>query len=231
MGADKNQSDTDTVLKTIAQGRERTNLLRKWEQRTIAYFVQRLPSWMTSNMLTGIGFFGSIVTFLSFVLAHYVHGYCLLIGVLGFFISWFGDSLDGRVAYYRNKPRKWYGFSLDFTIDWIGIVLMGMGFIVYVSDVWEIIGFLFVVLYGWEMMTALLRYKVTNKYSIDSGLLGPTEARVVISAILVLEVFVNTSIIYSSALACVILFISNIVETNRILKLADIQDKEENRNG
>jgi len=231
MGADKNQSDTDTVLKTIAQGRERTNLLRKWEQRTIAYFVQRLPSWMTSNMLTGIGFFGSIVTFLSFVLAHYVHGYCLLIGVLGFFISWFGDSLDGRVAYYRNKPRKWYGFSLDFTIDWIGIVLMGMGFIVYVSDVWEIIGFLFVVLYGWEMMTALLRYKVTNKYSIDSGLLGPTEARVVISAILVLEVFVNTSIIYSSALACVILFISNILETNRILKLADIQDKEENRNG
>jgi len=231
MDADKNQSDTDTVLKTIAQGRERTNLLRKWEQRTIAYFVQRLPSWMTSNMLTGIGFFGSIVTFLSFVLAHYVHGYCLLIGVLGFFISWFGDSLDGRVAYYRNKPRKWYGFSLDFTIDWIGIVLMGMGFIVYVSDVWEIIGFLFVVLYGWEMMTALLRYKVTNKYSIDSGLLGPTEARVVISAILVLEVFVNTSIIYSSALACVILFISNIVETNRILKLADIQDKEENRNG
>lgn len=230
MGADKNQSDTDTVLKTFAQGRERTNLLRKWEQRTIAYFVQRLPSWMTSNMLTGIGFFGSIVTFLSFVLAHYVHGYCLLIGVLGFFISWFGDSLDGRVAYYRNKPRKWYGFSLDFTIDWIGIVLMGMGFIVYVSDVWEIIGFLFVVLYGWEMMTALLRYKVTNKYSIDSGLLGPTEARVVISAILVLEVFVNTSIIYSSALACVILFISNIVETNRILKLADIQDKEENRN-
>lgn len=231
MDADKNQSDIDAVLKTIAQGRERTNLLRKWEQRTIAYFVQRLPSWMTSNMLTGIGFFGSIVTFLSFVLAHYVHGYCLLIGVLGFFISWFGDSLDGRVAYYRNKPRKWYGFSLDFTIDWIGIVLMGMGFIVYVSDVWEIIGFLFVVLYGWEMMTALLRYKVTNKYSIDSGLLGPTEARVVISAILVLEVFVNTSIIYSSALACVILFISNIVETNRILKLADIQDKEENRNG
>mgnify|MGYP003809460577 FL=1 len=231
MDADKNQSDIDAVLKTIAQGRERTNLLRKWEQRTIAYFVQRLPSWMTSNMLTGIGFFGSIVTFLSFVLAHYVHGYCLLIGVLGFFISWFGDSLDGRVAYYRNKPRKWYGFSLDFTIDWIGIVLMGMGFIVYVSDVWEIIGFLFVVLYGWEMMTALLRYKVTNKYSIDSGLLGPTEARVVISAILVLEVFVNTSIIYSSALACVILFISNILETNRILKLADIQDKEENRNG
>ena len=43
MGADKNQSDTDTVSKTIAQGRERTNLLRKWEQRTIAYFVQRLP--------------------------------------------------------------------------------------------------------------------------------------------------------------------------------------------
>ena len=163
MGADKNQSDIDAVLKTIGQGRERTNLLRKWEQRTIAYFVQRLPSWMTSNMLTGIGFLGSLVTFSSFVLAHYVHGYCLLIGVLGFFISWFGDSLDGRVAYYRNTPRKWYGFSLDITVDWITDILIGIGYMVYVGSPWYLIGYGFIVMYGWEMITTLLRYKITDK--------------------------------------------------------------------
>jgi len=224
---------TKNVQKIISADRERTNILRKPEQKTIAYLVQHIPSWMSSDMLTSIGFSGSIITFIGFLLATYVNHFFLLLGVLGYAVSWFGDSLDGRVAYYRNKPRKWYGFSLDFTADWLGIILMGLGFVVYVDGPWEIIGFLFVVLYGWEMITALLRYKVTGKYSIDSGLLGPTEVRIVISLILVLEVFVKDSIIYISAVSAAILFIMNIIDTKKLLKLADECDnleKEQKRN-
>ena len=51
----------------------RTNLLRKPEQKTIAFLVQRIPSWISSNMLTAIGFFGNIIVFLSFILATYLH--------------------------------------------------------------------------------------------------------------------------------------------------------------
>ncbi|HRU63539.1 MAG TPA: CDP-alcohol phosphatidyltransferase [Paludibacteraceae bacterium] len=215
------------MVKTISEGRTRTNLLRKYEQSTLAYLVQRIPAWMSSDMLTAIGFLGSVIVFLSFILAVYVNRYLLLVGVLGFVISWFGDSLDGRVAYYRHKPRKWYGFSLDITVDWLGVILMGAGFIVYAISPWKIIGFLFVGLYGWEMITALLRYKIINQYSIDSGAFGPTEVRILISLILVLEVIFKNSIIYTSSLACLILLIMNILETKKILQLADERDKNE----
>ena len=226
MELENNHSTTD-VLKIISQDRSRTNLLKKAEQRTIAFLVQRIPSWITSDILTGIGFFGSIIILLSFILATYFSVAYLLLGVVGFMICWFGDSLDGRIAYYRNKQRKWYGFALDITTDWIGIVLMGWGFVIYIDSEWEIIGFCFVILYGWEMLTTLLRYKITNKYSIDSGLFGPTEVRIVISIILILEVLLKGSILYSAALACALLFITNITDTNKLLKLANDRDIEE----
>jgi len=223
----ENNLSTSEVLKIISQDRGRTNLLKFYEQRTLAYLVQKIPSWISSDMLTAIGFSGSILIFISFILASYFGEVYLLLGVLGFMICWFGDSLDGRIAYFRNKQRKWYGFTLDITADWIGIVLMGWGFVIYMDDQWEILGFCFVILYGWEMMTTLLRYKITNKYSIDSGLFGPTEVRIVISIILVMEVVLKGSIVYSAALACALLLITNIIDTNKLLKMANDRDIEE----
>ena len=219
--------ETKKAESLIAQGRVRTNILHNVEQKSIAYLVQKIPAWMSSDMLTAIGFVGSVIVFLSFVLGAFISRYFLLLGILGFMVSWFGDSLDGRIAYYRNKPRKWYGFSLDITVDWLGIILMGAGFIVYAPSYWKIIGFLFVVLYGWEMITALLRYKITEQYSIDSGSFGPTEVRILISLILILEVIVKDSILYTSALACLVLLIMNFLETGKILKSADERDKKE----
>jgi heme exporter protein D len=102
-----------------------------------------------------------------------------------------------------------------------------LGFMIYVSSTYKIIGVLFVVLYGWEILTAQLRYKITGKYSIDSGILGPTEVRIIISLILISEVLLNDSIIYLSSIACVILLITNILDTRKLLKAANMRDEEE----
>ncbi|MDR1593477.1 MAG: CDP-alcohol phosphatidyltransferase [Prevotellaceae bacterium] len=206
--------------------------MKKHEQNLLAFLVQHIPSWINSDMLTAIGLAGSFVTAASFILASYFHRSMLLFGVLGFALNWFGDSLDGRLAYYRNKPRKWYGFSLDFTVDWLTNILIGLGYIVYVDKWgrWELLGFGFVVLYGWAMITALLRYKIIDKYTIDSGIFGPTEVRVIISLFLAFEVIWKGSIIYSGILACVILFIINIIDSLKLLKIADNRDKEEKNN-
>lgn len=217
----------DEIVKVISADRERTNILRKPEQKTIAYLVKRIPSWMNSDMLTAIGFSGNILTFISFLLATYINTFYLLLGVLGYAISWFGDSLDGRIAYYRQKARKWYGFALDITVDWLGIILMGLGFVVYVEGPWEIIGFGFVVLYGWEMITTLVRYKITGKYSIDSGAFGPTEVRIILCLIFITEVIFKGSILYISVIVTAILFVTNIIDTVKLLKLADDCDNRE----
>lgn len=218
------------VVKVIAEGRTRTNLFKNSEQKFIAYLVQRMPNWLSSDMLTAIGFFGSILTFVSFIIAYYVHPTYLLLGVVGYFVCWFGDSLDGRIAYYRHKPRKWYGYALDITVDWLGVILMGIGFVVYVDGVWEFIGIAFVVLYGWEMITTTVKYKITGKYSIDSGIFGPTEVRIILSIIFIVEVLFHNSILYISIVATFLLFVSNIINTKKLLKLADELDKSEKNN-
>jgi phosphatidylglycerophosphate synthase len=218
-------SKINEILEAISRDRIRTNLLNTYEQRAIAYLVQRIPSWISSNMLTAIGFTGSILVFVSFILAAYFSRSFLLLGVAGFLISWFGDSLDGRIAYYRNKPRKLYGFVLDITIDWIGIILIGCGFIVYSDGFWELLGYGFVVMYGWEMIIVLMRYKITGEYSIDAGKFSPTEARILISAIMILEVLLPSSIHYTASAAVIILFIINVVDTNRLLSKANSLEK------
>jgi len=215
------------VIKSVFSDRARTNLLKNQEQIAISWLVQRIPSFVSSNLLTAIGFFGNMIVSGSFILAAYLSRSYLLLGLLGFVISWFGDSLDGRLAYYRKKPRKLYGFALDITIDWISIFLIGFGYIFYAEGVWELFGYGFVVMYGWEMIIALIRYKITGRYSIDSGLMGPTEVRIIIGIIMVAEVFLPGSLSYTAGVVVIALFIFNVIDTRKLLRVADDIDKKE----
>jgi len=222
--------ETLRILEKISKDRPRTNLLKNYEQKALVFLVQRIPKWVTSDMLTLFGFIGSIIVLLSFILATYIHKDFLLLSVLGFAINWFGDSLDGRLAFYRNLSRKWYGFSLDLTMDWLSTILIGAGYMIYVGGYWELLGFGFVVMYGWAMITALLRFKVTDRYTIDAGLFGPTEVRIMISAILIAEVLLHNSILYCGIFACAALLLVNLIETMKLLGVADKRDMEE-KNG
>ena len=215
------------VLRNVFGDRTRTNLLKKQEEMAISWLVQRIPSFITSNMLTGIGFFGNMIVCASFVLASFFSRSFLLLGLLGFAISWFGDSLDGRLAYYRNKPRRKYGFTLDITIDWISIILIGLGYIIYAEGAWKMLGYGFVVLYGWEMIIALIRLNITGKYSIDSGKMGPTEVRIVIGLIMIAEVLLPGSLIYSAFVVVIALLFVNVLDTRYLLRIADDIDKKE----
>jgi phosphatidylglycerophosphate synthase len=226
----ESKKKTDNILKVISADRQRTNLLKNIEQKALAYLVQRIPAWVTPDMLTTFGLSGSILIAASFVLAAKIDHSFLLLGVLGFIISWFGDSLDGRTAYYRNKPRKQYGFALDITIDWIGIISIGCGYMIYARKPWDLLGYIFVVFYGWEMIIALIRYKLTGKYSIDAGKLGPTEARIILMSIFVAEALIPDSIFYLLGMAVLLVFTVNIIDTRRLLLLADQLDKQEKKN-
>ena len=224
--------ETERALKMISTDRVRTNLLVKPEQRALAFLVQRIPSWISSDMLTFIGFLGSLTVMLGFILAAYIHKNYLLLGILGLMINWFGDSLDGRIAFYRKKSRKWYGFSLDLSVDWINIILIGWGYIIYAEGYWEMMGYGFVVFYGWAIINTLIKYKITGEYAIDPGLFGPTEGRILVSAILVLEVLIVGSIGYSLALLTAFIFVINIFDFRKLLRLADgkdIKKKEERK--
>ena len=218
------------INKKLFQDRKRTNILSNLEQRFISYLVPRIPNSLSSDGLTAIGLFGSLMILGSFLLAEYVNINFLLLGVVGFFILWFGDSLDGRIAYYRNKSRKWYGFALDIIMDWISTVFIGLGYVFYATGDFKYLGFTLVALYGWAMIISQLRYKVTDLYTIDAGLFGPTEIRVVICLVFVLEVVFPGSIDYSVLLICITLFFINLSDSRNLLKLGDLRDKQEKMN-
>ena len=210
----------------ISQDRKRTNILHDHELSLIAYLVERLPKWMTSNMLTSIGLMGNILVGLLMFVASIYGPIWLLLTPLAFFINWFGDSLDGRLAYYRGTPRKWFGFCLDIVVDWLGIIAIGLGYYSYVAPGWKLIGFIFVVLYGAEMIISQLRYKVTDKYSIDSGLLGPTEVRIILALLFCSEFFITGSIHWIGLAVSIVLLIAFLTDFRQLLQLVDQRDIE-----
>jgi phosphatidylglycerophosphate synthase len=220
-------SEDNPGPEAVFKDRERTNILRTAEQAALYFLVNRTPGFITPNILTGIGMAGSVMVLLGFLLASYVNINYLLLGIVGLAVNWIGDSLDGRIAYFRNIPRKWYGFSLDIIMDWISVALIGAGYIVYSKDIFELFGFTLVVFYGWAMIIAQLRYKITDKYSIDSGVAGPTEIRIVIAFILLLEVLIPGSLDYCIIAICIALFIVNLIDTNKLLDLGDLRDQAE----
>lgn len=215
------------IDKKLFADRKRTNVLSDPEQRFITYLLPKIPNWISSDGLTAIGFFGSLMILISFLLGEYVDRSLLLLGIVGFFVQWFGDSLDGRIAFYRNKSRKWYGFALDIVMDWVSTVLIGLGYVFYAAEDFKYSGFALVALYGWAMIISQLRYKITDKYTIDAGLVGPTEIRVIICLVLLLEIFIPFSINYSVIAICIILFFINLVDTKKLLDLGDERDKAE----
>lgn len=226
---DSKITEEQAIKNRLFKDRKRTNILQAPEQTFISYLVQRVPKSITPNILTAIGMLGSILVLLGFVLADYSYHSFLWLGIIGLFVNWFGDSLDGRIAYYRNIPRKWYGFSLDIIMDWLGTVLIGLGYFFYAGETYNVIGFIFVVLYGWSMIIAQLRYKITDIYTIDAGLVGPTEVRVIIALILLIELIFANTMQYYTGIICIVLFIINTVDTKKLLKLGDDRDLEEKK--
>ncbi|KDN54296.1 CDP-alcohol phosphatidyltransferase family protein [Flavobacterium seoulense] len=217
----------NAITQRTFSDRKRTNILKKAEQLTIVFLLPKVPKFISPNILTFIGTLGSGFVFLAFVLGTYFTNWYLLLGIIGLAINWLGDSLDGRLAYYRNIPRRWYGFALDIIADWIGIVFIGFGYYIYAENGTQIIAFAFVALYGWSIIISQLRYKITDEYSIDSGFVGPTELRFIIALILISEVLFQGAITYLAGLITAILFVINVIDSLKLLKLGDLKDKNQ----
>jgi hypothetical protein len=151
------------------------------------------------------------------------------LAIFGFAINWFGDSLDGRIAYFRETPRKWYGFALDSIMDWLSLVFMGIGYFYYIQDEYKILVFTFCCAYAWSVVIVHIRYKITNIYTIDTGILGPTEVRIIICLVILAEMLFNGSMKVFSVVVNVILIATNIIDTYKLIQLGnerDVRDRQ-----
>lgn len=219
-------TNSPVLIRVKPQERQRSNWLMAQEQRAIAWLCSRIPVSISSNALTGIGILGSVLVGLVLLLGKNQREW-LWLGIVGLAVNWFGDSLDGRLAYYRKRPRKWYGFALDLMSDWISLSCVTLALAYYLP--WPIVPQLLAAAYGARMLLALMHYKITQEYSIDSGKLGPTEARLVMATAFVAEFFVPSSLLWLSLLGLLMLSAVNAFELRQVLQLADARDRAERR--
>src|SRR5690606_2434876 len=167
---------------------------------------------------TAIGFMGSLTAMCAMPLGAYLDRPLLLLAIVGFAIKWYGDYLDGRDAHHRNQPSNCFGLPLAITMDWMSTATSGLGYLVYPRGYAEFSAYFLVVLYCWARIIAQLRYKVTDRYRIDSGLFGPTEVRIIISLILLGEVIFPGLMRYLVWILCAVLGIINLLDTRKLLK-------------
>lgn len=166
-------------VETDVTSQRRVNdiLLGPLERPALAWLVARMPPCMTPDILTAIGVSGSLAIFLGYVLTHLHPGF-LWLASLGFAINWFGDSLDGTLARYRDIQRPRYGFFVDHTMDAVSQVLIfvGLGLSPYVRlD----IACLALISYLLVSVLTYVRACVDGVFRISYTKVGPTEMRVI----------------------------------------------------
>src|SRR5438105_1300572 len=88
--------------------RSNTGLLAGAEKRVLLWIAARLPAWVTSDHLTGLGFVALVMVGASFALSSRLPAMLWWV-VFWLSVNWFGDSLDGTVARVRRQLRPRYG--------------------------------------------------------------------------------------------------------------------------
>lgn len=106
--------------------RIQTSLLNNAEKKVLVWLAQRMPKWVTSDMLTFVGFLGALVIATGYALSNLSLNW-LWLASFGFLVNWFGDSLDGSLARVRGTQRKTYGFFIDHNVDVINETIMFIG--------------------------------------------------------------------------------------------------------
>ena len=152
-------------------------LLGPLERPALHWLAAHMPAWVTPDICTVVGLLGALLTMISYGLSNYNPNY-LWLASLGFFINWFGDSLDGTLARYRRIERPRYGFYIDHIIDVVcqGLIFLGLGLTPYVSFN---ISCLALISYLMLSILVYVRTYVAGEFKISYGGLGPTESRVV----------------------------------------------------
>src|ERR1700741_1298251 len=98
-----------TNMDTPRETRIQSSLLAGVEKRALVWMAARLPAWVGSDHLKGLGAFAMLGAGLAFYVAP-SQPLALVAVVLCLGVNWFGDSLDGTLARVRHQERPRYGF-------------------------------------------------------------------------------------------------------------------------
>lgn len=163
----------------LTAGRRLESFTSRAEKNALLWLVARTPLWINSDHLTVLGFAAQLLAGAAYGLARW-NRYALLIVIVALVLNWFGDSLDGTLARYRQQQRPRYGFYVDHMVDSIGaLALMAglavSGFIHPHVAIGLLIGFLLL-----SIQSYLATYTL-GEFRLSFWHFGPTELRILLT--------------------------------------------------
>jgi archaetidylinositol phosphate synthase len=155
------------------------SLLAGPEKRLLTWIAQHIPSWITSDHFTVLGFLAQILAGLFYTLARWNRS-SLLAVVFCLALNWLGDSLDGTLARVREQQRPAYGFYVDHMIDSLGALCLmtGLALSSYMHPHLAIA--LLVVFLLLSIQSYLAAYTL-GEFHLSFWRFGPTELRLLLA--------------------------------------------------
>jgi archaetidylinositol phosphate synthase len=163
------------------------------ERKVLAWLCERLPAWVTPDLLTLLALAAGVLIAVSYACTGYSKNF-LWLASLGLVLHWFGDSLDGSLARHREIERPRYGYFVDHSLDTLVelIVGIGIGLSPFVRMDCALFG---VCAYLVMSVSVNIRTCVTGVFQISYGKFGPTELRVLIIILNAVFYFVDNPVI------------------------------------
>ena len=168
--------------------RIQTSFLNAAEKKALVWLANRQPRWMTSDILTFIGFLGAVIIAVGYALSGWKLAF-LWLSSFGWVLNWYGDSLDGTLARVRKQQRPVYGFFIDHTVDCINesIMIIGLGMTPFMSFD---IAMLCLVSYLLISVYVYISAHLKGEFKLTYGKMGPTELRVILIIVNTLWFFI-----------------------------------------
>jgi phosphatidylglycerophosphate synthase len=159
--------------------RQQESILSPLEKKTLQWLARRMPPWVNSDHLTLLGFLGMAAAGVCYALARW-NPLALAAAVVCLGINWFGDSLDGTLARYRNRQRPRYGFYVDHIVDSFGALFLigGLGFSGYMTGT---VAMALLIAYFLLAIELYLATYCVGVFKLSFSIWGPTELRIVLA--------------------------------------------------
>ena len=169
-----------SMVEFAEAARVATNPLAGLERRCLIWLANRLPRWITSDILTTLALGAMALTGLAYALSPR-HPGALFLAIVGLGLNWFGDSLDGTVARVRRQQRPRYGFYVDHVVDCFGVlfVLAGLAWSGYMTP---FVAMALLIAYFMLSIEINLATYCLAVFRLSFWGIGPTELRIVLAA-------------------------------------------------
>ncbi len=153
-------------------------ILAPLERAALRGLARRMPAWVNSDHLSILGLAGMVLAGVCYAASKHNPLMLHLVNVC-IFLNWFGDSLDGTLARYRNRQRPRYGFYVDHIIDTFGAVFLifGLALSGYMSE--RVAAGVLTVFFMLAINSYLAAYAL-GVFKISQWKMGPTEMRLLL---------------------------------------------------